>query len=81
MALIAYFLLQYNTAFFLVAEGLIIVSVFITAKLYRTFLIPLNILTVVLVSIKEKDFSVKFVKMNQYEIDQLIYVYHKLIDQ
>lgn len=81
MALIAYFLLQYNTAFFLVAEGLIIVSVFITAGLYRTFLKPLNILAAGLESLKEKDFSVKFVKMGQFEIDQLIDVYNKMIDQ
>jgi two-component system, NtrC family, nitrogen regulation sensor histidine kinase NtrY len=81
MAIMAAFLLQYNILLFVISEVLIVVSVFISINLYRSFVMPLNIMAAGFESLKEKDFSLKFVKSGQFEIDQLIEVYNKMIDQ
>ncbi|MDQ3395293.1 MAG: ATP-binding protein [Bacteroidota bacterium] len=81
MAMMAYFLWEYNTTFFVVSELLIIGSVIITTKLYRAFVKPLNILAAGLETLKEKDFSMEFVKMGHYELDQIIDVYNRMIGQ
>lgn len=77
----AVFLSQYDIVLFLVSEAFIVISIIITLGLYRSFVKPLDIMASGLESLKQKDFSIKFVKMGQYEIDQLIDVYNQMIDQ
>lgn len=77
----AYFLLQENVYLFLGMEVLILGSIYITAGLYSTFFKPLSLIRAGIESIKDKDFSTKFMGVGQKELDELISVYNRMIDQ
>jgi two-component system, NtrC family, nitrogen regulation sensor histidine kinase NtrY len=81
MIVLAFLLWKYDQVLFIITEALVLVSLFLSFALYSSFVKPLNILAAATESIKEKDFSIKFVPVGQYEIDQLIDVYNKMIDQ
>lgn len=77
----AYFLLQENKVLFLGMEVLVLVSVVITVQLYNAFFKPLNLIRAGIESIRDKDFSTKFVPVGQPELDELIDVYNRMIEQ
>ncbi|MDQ3291285.1 MAG: ATP-binding protein [Bacteroidota bacterium] len=81
MALIAARLLTTDKIWFVATEALIIVSIFITASIYRSFVRPLDIVSAGIESIRSKDFTVKFLPVGQREVDQLVEVYNTMIDQ
>jgi len=81
MILLAMLLWKHDKRLFLVTEALTLISLGISYALYASFIKPLNILAVATESIKEKDFSIKFLPVGQYEIDQLVEVYNRMIDQ
>ncbi|MEJ8756042.1 ATP-binding protein [Pontibacter sp. H259] len=81
LAIMAYFLLKENVYFFLGMEVLILGSIFITAQLYTNFFKPLKLIRAGIQSIKDKDFSTKFMGVGQQELDELISVYNRMIDQ
>lgn len=81
LAAMAYFLLQENKYLFLGMELVILVSTFITAQLYRSFFQPLKLIQAGIESIKDKDFSTKFTAVGQQELDELVNVYNRMIDQ
>jgi nitrogen fixation/metabolism regulation signal transduction histidine kinase len=70
-----------NKLLFLVSEVLIIISLIITVQLYLNFVKPLNLIAAGVESIKDKDFSLKFLKTGQREVDELVTVYNLMIDQ
>lgn len=74
-------LLQLNRYLFLLAELLILISIIISVVIYRQLIQPVETLSSGLESLKDQDFSLKFVKVGHREIDQLIDVYNKMIDQ
>lgn len=74
-------LFWHNRYFFIAAEALIIASLVVTARLYRSFLRPLDILAAGVDSIKDQDFSTTFIKTGQEELDKLIDVYNRMIEQ
>jgi len=74
-------LLYINRWFFLGAEFLILISAAVTWQLYRGFLKPLNLLSAGVDSIKDRDFSTTFVTTGQKELDRLIEVYNRMIEQ
>jgi len=49
--------------------------------LYRQFIQPINTISSGIESLEDKDFSMKFVKVGHVEMDQLIEVYNRMIDQ
>jgi len=77
----AYFLLKENKYLFFGMELLVIGSVLITWQLYTSFFKPLNLIRSGIESIKDKDFSTKFMGVGQQELDELINVYNRMIDQ
>lgn len=81
LAVMAYFLLQENVYLFLGMEFLILGSIYITSQLYVTFFKPLSLIRAGIQSIKDKDFSTKFMGVGQKELDELINVYNRMIDQ
>ncbi|MBJ6118919.1 histidine kinase [Pontibacter sp. BT310] len=81
LAVMAYFLLKENVFLFLGMELLILGSIYITAQLYSTFFKPLSLIRAGIQSIKDKDFSTKFMGVGQKELDELINVYNRMIDQ
>jgi two-component system nitrogen regulation sensor histidine kinase NtrY len=74
-------LLSYNKYLFAAAELLILISFSISVYLYRAFLKPLNLIAAGVESIKDQDFSTKFVNTGQDELGQLVSVYNQMIDQ
>lgn len=70
-----------NPYIFVAAELLIIISIAISFQLYKAYIRPLNLISAGIESIKDKDFSTKFVEVGQQEMDQLIGVYNGMIEQ
>ena len=65
---------------FLPVEALIIGSLWIAFRLYVAFIRPLNLIADGVKTIRDKDFNTKFVKAGNYEMDQLISVFNRMID-
>ena len=78
---LSYFVFRENKAWFLVAEGVILVSLVICWSLYRELIRPLQLLVRGIDAIHDRDFTVKFVPTGRYEMDRLIAVYNRMIDQ
>ncbi|MCX2741169.1 sensor histidine kinase [Pontibacter anaerobius] len=78
---LAWFLLQQNKYLFLGIELLILGSIYITFQLYRSFFKPLMLIRAGIESIKDKDFSTKFMAVGQQDLDELVKVYNRMIDQ
>jgi nitrogen fixation/metabolism regulation signal transduction histidine kinase len=74
-------LLAYNKIMFVVAEVLILVSLVLTVRLYTAFVRPLNLIAAGVESIRDRDFSIKFMETGQKEVDQLIAVYNQMMDE
>ncbi len=81
LVLLAVQLIDKYQALFFAVEALILISIWISIRLYLQFIRPLNLIAIGVESIKDKDFSSKFLKVGQYELDQLIEVYNRMIDQ
>ncbi|KAA3605577.1 MAG: PAS domain-containing protein [Calditrichaeota bacterium] len=71
---------KYSVLFFTV-EILIVISFGLSLKIYQDFIRPLGIISSGIESIKDKDFSSKFLKVGHSELDNLIEVYNKMIEQ
>lgn len=74
-------LLYFNRYLFIVAEVIILLSVFITIQLYRDFMLPLKLIAAGIESIKDKDFSSKIVHGRTDELGLLLDVYNNMIEQ
>ncbi|WP_161888047.1 sensor histidine kinase [Pontibacter russatus] len=81
LVVLAWFLLQQNKYFFLGMELLILGSVYVTFQLYRSFFKPLALIRAGIESIRDKDFSTKFMAVGQQDLDELVNVYNRMIDQ
>ncbi len=81
MILLSIKLLETNKIWFLVAEIFILFSIVISIIIYKQLIRPLNLISSGIEAIKDKDFNMKFVKVKQKEMDELIDVYNKMIDQ
>lgn len=71
---------KYSVLFFTV-EILIVISFVLSLLIFKDFIRPLDIISSGIESIKDKDFSTKFLKVGHSELDKLIDVYNKMIDQ
>ena len=69
-----------NPLLFVASEGLLVISILLTAQLYRGFVRPFQLIAAGTAAIRAKDFSMKFVPVGQHEMDQLIHVYNEMID-
>ncbi len=74
-------LLDKQRWWFLLTEIMLIVSIGFSISLYRSLIRPVNMIMGGIETIKDKDFSTKLVPVNQHEMDQLIDVYNRMIDQ
>jgi nitrogen fixation/metabolism regulation signal transduction histidine kinase len=81
LVLLSLRLLQEHRLLFIGIEILIIVSVVISIYLYKSFIRPLNLISAGIESLKDKDFNTKFLKVGQPEMDDLIEVYNRMIDE
>ncbi len=82
------FLLALNIVFlrdepwlFIASEVLMVVSLYFAWRIYKAFIVPVQLMAAGAESLKEKDFSIQFNPVGQEELDMLIQVYNKMIEQ
>ncbi len=80
-AALAILVLYKNTAWFIAAEALIVFSLGFSVYFFVAFSKPLKLIHSGIESIKDKDFSMRLVKVGQPELDNLIEVYNQMIDR
>ncbi|QXU43542.1 PAS domain-containing sensor histidine kinase [Pedobacter sp. D749] len=77
----SYFIFKENKLIFLLAEVFIIISILISLSLYKQLIAPLSYLSQGVSAIKDKDFNVKFLSTGKKEVDELVDVYNRMIDE
>lgn len=80
LAVLAYLLLREQLYFFLLLEGLLLLSLLIGLSFYRTFMAPLRLLAQGEATMKDRDFATKFRSTNSREVNRLIELYNGMID-
>lgn len=75
-----YFQLKDKLWYFLGSEALVLVSLFISYLLYKSFIRPTDLVSSGADAIADKDFSVKYLKTGSSEVDKLVNVYNQMID-
>ncbi len=65
----------------MLAEVFIIISVVISISLYNQLISPLTYLKQGIAAIKDRDFNVKFILTGKKEVDELVDVYNRMIDE
>ena len=78
---LSYFVFESHQIIFILSEVLIIVSVLISINLYQQLLQPLTYLKQGISAIKDQDFNVKFSSTGKKEVDELVDVYNRMIDE
>lgn len=80
-ALLLFRILEINKWYFVVAELFLLASLFMFISLYRQLIKPIETISSAINLLKEKDFSTRLKFVKQKEIDQLILVYNKMLEQ
>ena len=78
---LSFYIFRENKLLFIASEFFILVSLAVSWSLYNDLIHPLKLLMRGIDAIRDRDFNVKFVKTGKYEMDQLIAVYNRMIDQ
>jgi len=78
---LSWFVFKENKILFIVAELIILLSVAVSWRLYQQLIGPLKLLVLGTEAIKDRDFNVKLVPTGKYEMDALINVYNRMIDE
>jgi two-component system nitrogen regulation sensor histidine kinase NtrY len=78
---LSFFIFRKDQVFFIVSEVFILISMFIAWQLYRELLQPLRTLMQGIDAIKDKDFNITFAPTGKPEMDQLIGVYNRMMDE
>lgn len=79
LIILTFYLLKEDQLFFLLAELLILLSLYMSYRLYKAFIRPVNLMLSGTSAIKDQDFNVTFVNTGSVEMDQLIEVYNMMI--
>ena len=72
---------QQDKILFLICEAILIISLILSFTLLLPLFKPFKLLNAGIESIADKDFSIKFLPVGNKELDKLIEVYNKMIDQ
>jgi two-component system nitrogen regulation sensor histidine kinase NtrY len=78
---LTFFIFNENRIFFIISEVFIIISLIIAIGLYGQLIRPIKMLLQGIEALKDRDFNVKFLPTGKHEVDQLINVYNKMIDE
>lgn len=81
LTILAYFLLVYDKYLFFGVQLLVLISAVVSYHLYRRYIQPLETLAAGVESIRDRDFSCTILKTGNVELDHLIDVYNKMIEQ
>lgn len=74
-------LLRDKLWWFLATELSILISLYVAWRMFRAFIVPVQLMASGAESLKQKDFSVQFNRVGQRELDALIEVYNQMIEQ
>jgi len=78
---LSYFIFIEQQIVFIICEALIICSAVASLQLYKQLIAPLTNLKDGINAIKDRDFNVKFIPTGKNEMDELIDVYNRMIDE
>ncbi len=78
---LSFLIFEDNKIFFIISEAVILSSLYFSIRLYRSLVQPLQLILSGIEAIKDKDFNVKFINTGKKEMDQLIDVYNRMIDE
>ncbi|RYU94302.1 PAS domain S-box protein [Emticicia agri] len=78
---LSFYIFQDNKEIFIVSEVFVLISIFIGWQLYNDLIAPIRLLMTGVDAMRDKDFSVKFLKIGKIEMDTLIDVYNGMVDQ
>jgi two-component system nitrogen regulation sensor histidine kinase NtrY len=78
---LTFFIFNNNRIFFIISEVFIIISAIIAIRLYGQLIRPIKMLLQGIEALKDRDFNVKFLPTGKHEVDELINVYNKMIDE
>jgi two-component system nitrogen regulation sensor histidine kinase NtrY len=78
---LSYFIFVQQPIVFISCEVLIIISAVASMQLYNQLIAPLTHLKEGINALKDRDFNVKFIPTGKTEMDELINVYNKMLDE
>ena len=78
---LSFFIFKEYKLLFLGAEVVLLLSLYFSYRLYRSLVSPIELISTGVDAMADRDFSVKFQKVGQAELDHLIEIYNKMIDQ
>jgi two-component system nitrogen regulation sensor histidine kinase NtrY len=81
LAAMAILLLTVNKYAFAGSEVLLVISLVVSIHLYRSILKPLGLIAAGIETIKDRDFGSRIIETGQDELDQLIRIYNRMIDE
>lgn len=79
--LLTFFVFRTERILFAISEALIIASAIASISLYKQLIAPMAYLKEGVNAIKDRDFNVKFIPTGKKEMDELIDVYNRMIDE
>jgi two-component system nitrogen regulation sensor histidine kinase NtrY len=81
LAVAAAFVLLERPILLFALELVFVISIAISVRLVRSFFVPLDLIRTGAELISERDFSMRFVKVGQPEMDVLVDVYNRMIER
>jgi two-component system nitrogen regulation sensor histidine kinase NtrY len=79
--LLTFLIFQEHKIYFILSEVFILISIFFSWQLYLQLIQPLKSLMQGIEALKDKDFNVKFLPTGKREVDELISVYNRMMDE
>jgi len=78
---LSFFVFAEEKWIFLVSEVFILISIYISWQIYQQSIQPLKLLVQGADAIVDRDFNIRFVETGSYEMDKLITVYNRMMDE
>ncbi len=80
IAVLLFQLLKGQGIYILICEAILLFSLYLSFKLYRAFIHPIELMRTGRIAIREQDFTMRYNHTGAREIDELIDVYNSMID-
>jgi nitrogen fixation/metabolism regulation signal transduction histidine kinase len=78
---LSFLIFKENKLFFILSEVFILASVWLSIRLYRSLIYPIQSITAGVEAIKDQDFNIKLSKTGSYEMNKLVETYNKMMDK
>lgn len=81
LVLLTYQILRENKWIFIASEFIIMISLYLSYLLYMALIKPIDLMQTGADAIRDKDFTIKYLKTGSSEVDKLVTVYNAMIDK